>query len=220
MSMNHFKKTLCVLSVSMFCLSGCGAKTMPVSFTEEDYSNFSKIQKDVFNEQSLNDHIDSVLGLEKYTFFDFLGETTPYSQIALSCIHKGALKLNQNKNSSYRIVKTPELEQCIKEVSQHPVMADVMLTHNLGWTIQEASSSSEVKTLIQEAKNDNVLTVVEFLRIGSVSNRITANAIIQSDSMQEMDTSVAEENFKKIEQFVIKDELRGEIHKMIHHPSD
>jgi len=77
-----------------------------------------------------------------------------------------------------------------------------------------------VKTLIQEAKNDNVLTVVEFLRIGSVSNRITANAIIQSDSMQEMDTSVAEENFKKIEQFVIKDELRGEIHKMIHHPSD
>ena len=76
--MTNFKKTLCVLSVSMFCLRGCGAKNMPVSFTKEDYSNFSKIQKDVFNEQSLNDHIDSVLGLEKYTFFDFLGETTPY----------------------------------------------------------------------------------------------------------------------------------------------
>lgn len=204
--MNNFKKTLCVLSVSMFCLSGCGAKNMPVSFTKEDYSTFSKIQKDIFNEQSLNDHIDSVLGLEKYTFFDFLGETTPYSQIALSCINKGALKLNQNKNSFYRVVKTPELDLCIKEVGQHSVMTDVMLTHNLGWTINEASSSPEVQTLIQKAKKDNVLSVVEFLRIGSVSSRIAANALIQSDSMQEMDNSVAEENLKKIEQFKIENE--------------
>lgn len=196
--MNNFKKILSVLTVSMICLSGCGAKNMPVAFTKEDFSSLNKIKKDIFTDQSLNDHIDGVLGLEKYTFYDFLGETTPYTQIALGCIHKGVLNLDQNINHVKRVAMTPELDQCIKEIAQQPVMTEILLTHNLGWTITEAKSNPDVKKLIDEAQKDNVLTVHEFLKIGSLSSSITANSIVESDRIAEADSPTFDENIEKI----------------------
>lgn len=196
------------MSVSIIFISGCSIKNTPVAFTPEDYASFSKLQKDVFNEQSFYEHIDGVLGLENYTFFDFMGETSPYTQITLSCIHKGVLNLNQNKNSIYRVVKTPELDQCIKEIGEQPVMTDVLLTHNLGWVINNASQTPEVKTAIEDAKKDNILTVIEFLKIGSLSNDVVANSIVQSDNTPKVNSSVVDENLEKISQYIVDENIK------------
>lgn len=193
----------------MICISGCSTKSLPVSFTPEDYASLSKLQKDVFNEQFLNEHIDEVLGLEKYTFFDFLGGTSPYTQITLSCIHKGVLNLNQNQNSIHRVVKTPELDQCIKEIGEQPVMTDVLLTHNLGWTINNARQTPEVKKAIEEAKKDNILTVIEFLKIGSLSSGVVANSIVQSNNIPKANSSSVDENLDKMSQYIVDENIKN-----------
>jgi len=164
----NIKQTLIVVGISVAGLSGCGQEKQSINFSSDDYAVLAQITEKPTDEFDLYSHIDSVLGLKKLSYLHFLNEVTPYTQITLECIHSGALKLDSDKSASHKVVKNDGLNICIKNASQKPVMVDVLLTHSNGWNIERMNYVPEVKQLINEAKKDNVLTVDEFLKIGSL----------------------------------------------------
>lgn len=167
--MLSIKQILIALGFSAIGVTGCSqADKQSVYYSSDDYAVMAQIADEPTNEYELYSHIDKVLGLKNLSYLHFLNEVTPYTQITLDCIHSGSLKLDHTKSQHPKVIKSEGLDSCIKTASEKPLMLDILLTHSNGWNIEKLSTDPEVKQLIEEAKKDNVLTAIEFMKIGSI----------------------------------------------------
>ncbi|MBF4453948.1 hypothetical protein IRT38_00770 (plasmid) [Acinetobacter sp. SK-43] len=162
------KKFFACISLPIILLAGCGQKQNEATiFKSTDYAVLDELKQSLSQEYSFREYVDETLGFKKFTFMTFVGDNSPYTQIALECIHEGALKIKP-KESQYdleRFEKNKELSTCIQVVVDRPVSIDTILYNDI-LGLNSVDKDQTLKNLITEAKKDNILTIREYLRIG------------------------------------------------------
>lgn len=162
------KKFFACISLPIVLLTGCGQKQNEATiFKSTDYAVLDELKQSLSQEYSFREYVDETLGFKKFAFMTFVGDNSPYTQIALECIHEGALKIKP-KESQYdleRFEKNKELSTCIQVVVDRPVSIDTILYNDI-LGLNSVDKDQTLKNLITEAKKDNILTIREYLRIG------------------------------------------------------
>lgn len=175
------KKFFACISLPIILLTGCGqTQNEATIFKSTDYAVLDELKQSLSQEYSFREYVDETLGFKKFTFMTFVGDNSPYTQIALECIHKGALKIKP-KESEYdleRFEKNKELSTCIQVAIDRPVSIDTILYNDI-LGLNSVDEDQTLKNLITEAKKDNILTIREYLQIGMLAQEVNKKNVKQ-----------------------------------------
>lgn len=167
------KNIFACITLPFILLTGCGQKPNEATFFKPtDYAVLDELKQSVSQEYSFREYVDESLGFEKFTFMTFMGDNSPYTQIALECIHEGALKIKpkESQHDLERFEKNKELATCILVAVDRPVSIDTILYSGI-IGLNSIGKDQTLKNLITEAKKDNILTIREYLRIGILADQ-------------------------------------------------